>query len=48
MSIVSEFEYRYNVTIKAFPSDAEPLFESDEQQKAVWGSVGGATTMSGS
>ena len=37
MSSISEFEYRYNMTIKAFPSHAEPVFESDEQQKAVWG-----------
>ena len=35
MSAVSEFEYRYNMTIKAFPSDAEPVFESASQQDLV-------------
>ncbi|MEM6488398.1 MAG: arginine deiminase-related protein [Pseudomonadota bacterium] len=34
---VSEFEYRYNMTIQAFPSHAEPAFESAEQQAEVWG-----------
>ncbi len=34
---VSEFEYRYNMTIRSFPSHAEPAFESPEQQEAVWG-----------
>jgi N-dimethylarginine dimethylaminohydrolase len=37
MSAVSEFEYRYNMTIKTFPSHAEPAFESEEQQSEVWG-----------
>lgn len=37
MGAVSEFEYRYNMTIKAFPSHAEPVFESDSQQEEVWG-----------
>lgn len=37
MGAVSEFEYRYNMTIKAFPSHAEPAFESDAQQEDVWG-----------
>ncbi len=37
MSTVSEFEYRYNMTIKTFPSHAEPAFESDGQQDVVWG-----------
>ena len=37
MSAVSEFEYRYNMTIKTFPSHAEPAFESAEQQAEVWG-----------
>lgn len=37
MSAISEFEYRYNMTIKAFPSHAEPGFESPEQQETVWG-----------
>lgn len=37
MSTVSEFEYRYNMTIKAFPSHAEPVFESASQQDLVWG-----------
>ncbi|MEM9223362.1 MAG: arginine deiminase-related protein [Pseudomonadota bacterium] len=34
---VSEFEYRYNMTIRSFPSHAEPPFESPEQQETVWG-----------
>ena len=34
---ISEFEYRYNMTIKAFPSHAEPAFETAQQQSAVWG-----------
>lgn len=34
---VSEFEYRYNMTIRSFPSHAEPAFESDAQQQTVWG-----------
>ncbi|MEM7177038.1 MAG: arginine deiminase-related protein [Pseudomonadota bacterium] len=34
---VSEFEYRYNMTIQAFPSHAEPAFETPEQQNEVWG-----------
>ncbi len=34
---VSEFEYRYNMTIKTFPSHAEPAFETSEQQDVVWG-----------
>ncbi|MEO1193496.1 MAG: arginine deiminase family protein [Pseudomonadota bacterium] len=37
MSALSEFEYRYNMTIKAFPSHAEPPFESKEQQDEIWG-----------
>jgi N-dimethylarginine dimethylaminohydrolase len=37
MGAVSEFEYRYNMTIKTFPSHAEPAFESDGQQDTVWG-----------
>ena len=37
MGAVSEFEYRYNMTIKTFPSHAEPGFESPEQQEEVWG-----------
>ena len=34
---VSEFEYRYNMTIRSFPSHAEPAFEEPDQQEAVWG-----------
>lgn len=34
---VSEFEYRYNMTIQAFPSHPEPPFESPEEQNAIWG-----------
>jgi len=41
MSAVSEFEYRYNMTIKAFPSHAEPAFESAAQQTEVWGQAWG-------
>ncbi len=37
MSAVSEFEFRYNMTIKTFPSHAEPAFESEEQQREIWG-----------
>ncbi|MCR9255317.1 MAG: arginine deiminase family protein [Alphaproteobacteria bacterium] len=37
MSTMTEFEYRYNMTIKTFPSHAEPAFESDDQQEYVWG-----------
>ena len=37
MGAVSEFEYRYNMTIKTFPSHEEPGFESDSQQETVWG-----------
>ncbi len=37
MGAVSEHEYRYNMTIKAFPSHPEPAFEVPEQQEAVWG-----------
>ena len=37
MGAVSEFEYRYNMTIKTFHSHAEPGFESPEQQEEVWG-----------
>ena len=37
MGAVSVFEYRYNMTIKTFPSHAEPGFESPEQQEEVWG-----------
>jgi len=41
MSAVSEFEYRYNMTIKTFPSHAEPAFESAAQQTEVWGQTWG-------
>ena len=37
MSAVGEFEYRYNMTIKTFPSHADPAFESSAQQEEVWG-----------
>ena len=36
MSAVSEFEYRYNMSIKAFPSHAEPVFESASQKDLMW------------
>ncbi|NPD17447.1 amidinotransferase [Xinfangfangia sp. D13-10-4-6] len=41
MSIITEGEYRYNQLIKQFPSQAEPAFESAEQQELVWGQVWG-------
>ena len=34
-------EYRYHQTIKAFASEAEPAFESPEQQQLVWGRAWG-------
>ncbi|MEO1275505.1 MAG: hypothetical protein AAFV96_08975, partial [Pseudomonadota bacterium] len=40
---VSEFEYRYNMTIRAFPSHADPAFESGAQQEEVWGRQWGCT-----
>ncbi len=37
MAALSEFEYRYNMTIKAFPSHAEPAFETKTEQTEIWG-----------
>ncbi len=37
MGVISEHEYRYNMTMKVFHSHPEPAFETPEQQKAVWG-----------
>ncbi len=37
MAALSEFEFRYNMTIKAFPSHAEPAFETAEEQSEIWG-----------
>ena len=37
MGAVSEFEYRYNMTMKIFHSHAEPAFETPQQQETVWG-----------
>ncbi len=37
MSSITEADYRYNMTIKLFGSEAEPAFESDAQQDFVWG-----------
>lgn len=37
MAYMTEGEFRYNMTIKMFGSDAEPAFESATQQEAVWG-----------
>jgi N-dimethylarginine dimethylaminohydrolase len=37
MSIMTEGEYRYNMLIKRFPSAPEPAFETEEQQKFIWG-----------
>ncbi len=44
MSIMSEGEYRYNQLIKIFKSEAEPAFESAEQQEFVWGQRWGCST----
>ncbi len=41
MAALSEFEFRYNMTIKAFPSHAEPAFETAEQQAEIWGQTWG-------
>ncbi len=41
MSIMTEGEYRYNMLIKTFASAPRPEFESEAQQKAVWGRVWG-------
>ncbi|GAB4177181.1 MAG: dimethylarginine dimethylaminohydrolase family protein [Thalassobaculales bacterium] len=41
MSIMTEGEYRYNMLIKTFASAPRPEFESEVQQKAVWGRVWG-------
>ena len=37
MAYMTEGEYRYNMTIKMFGSQAEPAFETPEQQESVWG-----------
>ncbi|MEZ0037454.1 hypothetical protein ABIF68_007824 [Bradyrhizobium japonicum] len=37
MSIISEPEFRYNMLIKAFPSRAEPAFETESEQVGVLG-----------
>jgi N-dimethylarginine dimethylaminohydrolase len=37
MGVISEHEYRYNMTMKVFHSHPEPAFETPEQQKTVWG-----------
>src|SRR6185369_9413451 len=37
MAIMTEGEYRYNMLIKTFASAPEPEFESDGQQRAIWG-----------
>ena len=34
---MSDAKYRYNQTIKLFGAEAEPAFETPEQQEAVWG-----------
>ncbi len=34
---MSEFDHRYNMLIERFASEAEPPFESAEQQHLVWG-----------
>lgn len=41
MSIMTEGEYRYNMLIKTFASAPKPEFESEAQQKSVWGRVWG-------
>lgn len=37
MGVISEHEYRYNMTMKIFHSHPEPAFETPEQQETVWG-----------
>jgi len=37
MSTMTEGEYRYNMLIKAFPSEPEPPFDDPGQQQGVWG-----------
>jgi len=37
MGVISEHEYRYNMTMKVFHSHPEPAFETPEQQETVWG-----------
>ncbi|MCP5153323.1 MAG: amidinotransferase [Ectothiorhodospiraceae bacterium] len=37
MGVISEHEYRYNMTMKIFHSHPEPAFETPGQQEAVWG-----------
>lgn len=37
MTTMTEGEYRYNMLIKAFPSEPSPAFEHPDQQHTVWG-----------
>ena len=37
MTIMTEGEHRYNQLIKIFKSEAEPAFESTQQQEEIWG-----------
>jgi len=41
---MSDAHYRYNQTIKLFGAEAEPAFETPEQQEAVWGRRWGCNT----
>ena len=41
MGVISEHEYRYNMTMKVFHSHPEPAFETRSQQETVWGRVWG-------
>ncbi|WP_118132728.1 dimethylarginine dimethylaminohydrolase family protein [Oceanicella sp. SM1341] len=43
MSAISETEWRYNQLIKLFPSEAEPAFEDEDQQRKWWGRKWGCT-----
>ena len=43
MGAITENEWRYNQLIKQFPSEAEPAFEDEEQQKRWWGRKWGCT-----
>jgi N-dimethylarginine dimethylaminohydrolase len=43
MSIMSADDYSYNQLMKAFPSLAEPTFESEEMQTLVWKGQWGCT-----
>lgn len=43
MGAITEAEWRYNLLIKDFPSEAEPAFETEEQVTRWWGRNWGCT-----